>query len=116
MERLRRRWAVGTVAAVLGLCLAALALSWLAAPESPTGYGPVAERAIVDACARARGGQGRPACHCAYERLAGSVPWERAVDLDEQLRRGEELPGDVEQLVASCWDGGGGAEGVTSTT
>jgi hypothetical protein len=99
----RRRWAFGTVAAVLGLCLVALVLAWVAAPEDPSGYGPEAERAIVDACTRARGGEGRDGCLCAYDRLVRDVPWERAVALDDALSSGGDLPPDVEALVASCW-------------
>src|SRR5690606_10857947 len=97
--------AFGTVAAVLGLCLVALAVSWLAAPDDPTGYGPAAERAIVDACTRARGGEGEESCRCAYRLLADNIPWERAVELDEQLSRGEPLPEDIATLVARCGTG-----------
>jgi len=108
----RRRWAVGTVAVVLGLCALVLAVSWLAAPEGPDGYGPDAEAVIVDACTRARGGEGREGCRCAYDRLAASVPWEQAVELDEAVGRGEALPPEIERLVGSCWsDDEAGAAG-----
>lgn len=104
MQRVRRRrWAAGTVAVVLGLSALVLAVSWVAAPDDPSGYGPEAESVIVDACTRARGGEGRPGCECAYDRLAAQVPWERAVQFDEALGRGEPLPPEVEELVASCW-------------
>jgi hypothetical protein len=100
----RRRWAVGTVAVVLGLCALVLVVSWVAAPDSPTGYGAAAESVIVDACTRARGGEGREGCRCAYDRLAAEVPWDRAVELDEGLGRGEPLPPEIAELVAGCWE------------
>jgi hypothetical protein len=103
VERGRRRWAAGIIAGVLGLCGAGVAVSWLAAPEAPTGWGPQAERTIVDACERARGGQGRDGCRCAYDRLAAGVAWDRAAQLDGAVSAGEGLPSDVEELVAPCW-------------
>jgi len=103
VERDRRRWAIGTVAVVFGTCLAAVALAWAAAPDSPTGHGPVAEQVIVDACTRGRGGEGRDGCRCAYERLAAEVPWDRAAELDRALSRGDAVPEDIEGLVAACW-------------
>ncbi len=95
---------MGTAAAVLAICVVSLALSWLAAPADPTGYGARAEKIIVDACTRARGGEGGDGCRCAYQALERSLPWDRAVEVDRQLGRGERLDPEVESLVAPCWD------------
>ena len=109
MRGARRGWAVATAGAVLGLCLVAVVLSILAAPAEPTGYGADAERVIVQSCTRARGGVGEDGCRCAYEALERSVAWERAVQLDGEVARGEPLPPDVADLVAPCWELGSGA-------
>lgn len=89
--------------ALAGLCVIVVAIARSTAPAQPQGYGEDYAQVVVDACVRARGGVGRDECRCAYERIAATVPWERAVTLEEELRGAAELPEDIRDLVDDCW-------------
>ena len=43
------------------------------------------------------------ACRCAYEHLAGTVPWDRFVEMDEALRSGGgETPPELADAIRAC--------------
>jgi hypothetical protein len=80
--------------------LAALALQ----PSEPTGYGPELQAAVEAACRRSAPDVDDPAaaCRCAYQRLAASVPFERLVELEDDLREQGRLDPALAAAVEGC--------------
>jgi hypothetical protein len=100
----RRRWRIAIVVGVLGVCAVSILGALALRPSEPTGYGPELVASVEAACRRAAPDVADPseACRCAYQRLAESVPFERLVDLDDELlSQGRPAP-ELEEAVGSC--------------
>jgi hypothetical protein len=109
-RRARRRWAWGTAAGVVAALVAVVVTTVVTKPSEPTGYGPDLEREFTGWCQRSGGddddGAGTAACDCAYDALAANVPFARFREVDEQLGTDDELPPDLQAVVAPCVEDG----------
>ena len=64
------------------------------------GYTAERRDAFVQACAT---GASRQVCRCYWDRLAATVPYDRFVALDRQIRKDPSaVPDDIAALAASC--------------
>jgi hypothetical protein len=70
--------------------------------DGDDGYGPEERSDFVEACA-ASGGADEEACGCFYDRLAETVPHDRFVELDEQIRDDPTaVPDEIADIAVAC--------------
>jgi hypothetical protein len=68
--------------------------------DSGSGYTSERRDAFVQACAN---GAGADVCRCYWDRLAATVPYDRFVALDRQIRKDPAaVPDDIAALAAAC--------------
>lgn len=101
-------WIIGAaVAAVVVLVVVVVALVARPAP----GYGDATRQRFLAACTADGGADVQGACGCVYDKLSATMPYERFVDVDQQLKaqfpatpQGQALalPPDVQAAVDAC--------------
>jgi len=68
--------------------------------DTRSGYTAERRHAFVQACAT---GASAEVCRCYWDRLAATVPYDRFVTLDRQIRKDPTaIPDDIAALAASC--------------
>jgi len=68
--------------------------------DDKSGYTAERRHAFVQACAT---GASADVCRCYWDRLAATVPYDRFVALDRQIRKDPSaVPDDIAALAASC--------------
>lgn len=89
--------------AVAGLVLAVLLVACGGDGDGDDdGYGAGERSDFVEACAAGPGGT-EDSCGCFYDRLAGEVPHDRFVEVDEQIRDDPTaIPDDIADMAVAC--------------
>jgi hypothetical protein len=73
------------------------------------GYTPEVEEEFVSSCQEAAGDTGlsESQCQCAFDEIKANVPFERFVEIDEQLREGStDIPEELTDVMGTCLSGG----------
>lgn len=98
------RWGIVAIVVVF---IIAVGVGFLTSRPSPT-YDDASRERFVTACVADGGDEVRPACECLYAAVTEQIPYDRFVEVDEQLtaaqQAGEEivLPEDIASLVPAC--------------
>lgn len=95
---IRRRVAVAAVVVgAVALCCGAIGAGAVA---DPTGYDARTRAATVQACTRSGGDEA--ACACAYDALAGALPFAAFAEVDDEVTTGGELDPELVALLGPC--------------
>lgn len=93
---------LAAVAIVVGIIL-------VSTSSGPTAtYDEATEQRFLASCTADGGDPVRPACQCLYSEIVASIPYERFVELSDQLLDAEAageafvLPPEIEALVPAC--------------
>jgi len=73
------------------------------------GYTPEVEEEFVSSCQAAAGDTGlsESQCQCAFDEIEANVPFERFVEIDEQLREDPtDIPEELTDVMGTCLSGG----------
>ena len=81
--------------------------------DQPQDYTPEVEQNFVNACVQS-GGTTRPLCRCVFDNIRATIPFERFVELETEVRDRGTLDGtEIQDIVVTCLEQQGGA-GSTS--
>lgn len=105
----RRRWRRAIAAGVLGACVISVVAALALRPSEPSGYDAALQREVEAACRRSAPDLDDPevACRCASRRLADTVPFDRLVSLEDELRQRGRPPAELVAAVEGCRVGQG---------
>jgi hypothetical protein len=101
----RGRWIAA--AAISAVVIVGVAVAIVVTRPEPT-YDDASQQRFVTACVADGGEQVRAACTCLYTAISEQIPYDRFVEVDEELsaarEAGEEivLPDDIAALVPAC--------------
>ena len=96
------------VAGLGGAAVVAVVVAVLVTRDGTGGYDQTTRANFMAACTAEGGDPVAPTCECIYDELVSTVPYERFVEVDEQLTRvaapeGDlSLPDDVAAIVEGC--------------
>ena len=117
-RRSRRRAPWLVVAGLGGAAVVAIAVAVSVTRDgSGSGYDETTRAKFMAACTAEGGDPVVPTCECIYDELVATVPYERFVEVDEQLTRVTALEGDLTlpDDVAAVVDGCVAAAAPTSS-
>ena len=86
----------------ISVVLAVCALLGAGCSDSRRDYSADTEGAFMEACTVDQA-QPAPVCKCTYDEITRQIPFDRYVELDEELQADpNEVPDDVIRIVADC--------------